>query len=199
MVKSKVLLRGNEAIGEGVISAGCRYYYAYPITPQNELVAYLAKRLPEVGGLFLQVESELAAINMVFGTACTGNRVITTSSSPGISLMQEGISYIAAAELPCVVVNVQRGGPGLGNIAASQADYFQAVKGGGHGDYHCIVLAPYSCQESYKFVQLAFDLADEYRNPVIILTDAILGQMIEPVEITDYTAINKCNKKEPPS
>lgn len=182
-MNEKILMSGNEAIGEAAIQAGCRFYYGYPITPQNELTAYMAKRLLEVGGTFIQSESEIAAINMVFGTVLTGERAMTSSSSPGISLKQEGISYLAGAELPAVIVNIMRGGPGLGNISGSQADYFQATKSGGHGDYHSIVLAPASLQEAYNLVIEAFDLADKYRNPVLILGDGILAQMREPVEI----------------
>lgn len=174
---------GNEACGEGAILAGCRFYAGYPITPQNELIAYMAKRLDETGGVFIQSESELAAINMVFGASVAGARAMTSSSSPGISLKQEGISYLAGCELPAVIVNMQRGGPGLGNIAPSQADYFQAVKGGGHGDYKLIVLAPASVQELLELTYLAFDLADKYRNPAFILGDGLLGQMMEPVHL----------------
>jgi 2-oxoglutarate ferredoxin oxidoreductase subunit alpha len=176
-------MKGNEAIGEGAVRAGCRYFFGYPITPQSELPHYLAKRMPEVGGLYLQSESETAAANMVFGAAGAGARVMTSSSGPGISLMQEGISYIAGAELPCVIVNMIRGGPGLGNIAPAQSDYFQAVKGGGHGDYRVICLAPASVQEIIDLMQDAFDLADKYRNPVMLLADGVLGQMMEPVEL----------------
>lgn len=179
---AKVLMKGNEALGEAAIRAGCRYFFGYPITPQNEIPQYLAKRLPEVGGVFLQAESEIAAINMVYGAAGCGARVMTSSSSPGISLKQEGISYIAGAELPCVIVNMQRGGPGLGSIQPAQSDYFQAVKGGGHGDYKLLVLAPATIQETVDLMGKAFDLADEYRNPVMILGDGILGQMMEGVE-----------------
>lgn len=178
-------MKGNEAIGEGAVRAGCRYFFGYPITPQSELTHYLAKRLPEVGGLYLQAESEVASINMVYGAAGAGARVMTSSSGPGISLMQEGISYLAGAELPCVIVDMMRGGPGLGNIAPSQADYFQATKGGGHGDYHLIVLAPNSIQEIFDMMKKAFDLADKYRNPVMVMADGIMGQMMEPVEIDD--------------
>ena len=174
---------GNEACGEGAILAGCKFYAGYPITPQNELIAYMAKRMSEIGGVFIQAESELAAINMVFGAAAAGERAMTSSSSPGVSLKQEGISYIAGAELPCVIVNMQRGGPGLGNIAPAQSDYFQSVKGGGHGDYKVIVLAPSSAQELLDYTFLAFDMADKYRNPVLILGDGLLGQMMEPVTI----------------
>ena len=178
-------MTGNDAIGEGAIRAGCDCYYGYPITPQNELTAYMAKHMLDKGRVFIQAESELAAINMVFGSAVAGKRAMTSSSSPGISLKQEGISYLAAAELPAVIVNVQRGGPGLGNIAPSQADYFQATKGGGHGDYHQIVLAPDSVQEMHDFTVLAFELADRYRNPVMILADGRLGQMMEPLRLYD--------------
>jgi 2-oxoglutarate ferredoxin oxidoreductase subunit alpha len=177
----KILITGNEAIAEGAIQAGSRFYAGYPITPQNEIPAYMAKRMPEVGGIFIQAESEISAINMVFGAASAGARAITSSSSPGISLKQEGISYLAGAELPAVIVNIMRAGPGLGNIWPSQSDYFQATRSGGHGDYHCIVLAPASVQEAYDFMPLAFDLADKYRTPVIILGDGILGQMMEPI------------------
>ncbi len=175
-------MKGNEAIGEAAIAAGCRYFFGYPITPQSELPEYLARRLPEEGGIFLQAESEIGAINMVYGAAGAGARVMTSSSSPGISLKMEGISYIAAAELPCVIVNMMRGGPGLGGIHPSQADYFQAVKGGGHGDYRMIVLAPASVQEIVDLTRLAFELADCYRTPVMILGDGLLGQMMETVE-----------------
>ena len=178
-----MLMCGNDACGEGAILAGCAFYAGYPITPQNELTAYMAKRMGETGGVFIQAESELAAINMVFGASVAGVRAMTSSSSPGISLKQEGISYLAGCELPCVIVNMQRGGPGLGNIAPAQGDYFQAVKGGGHGDYKIIVLAPASAQELMDYTYLAFDLADKYRNPVMILGDGLLGQMMEPIQI----------------
>jgi 2-oxoglutarate/2-oxoacid ferredoxin oxidoreductase subunit alpha len=184
--ETKLLMTGNEAIAQGAIDAGCYFYAGYPITPQNELIAYLAKKMPELGKVFIQAESELAAINMVFGAAAAGVRAMTSSSSPGISLKQEGISYIAGAQLPAVIVNVMRGGPGLGNIWPSQADYFQATRGGGHGDYHCFVLAPASVQESYDIMRLAFDLADKYRNPAIILGDGMLGQMMEPVHTSSF-------------
>ena len=192
----KILMTGNEAMAEGAIQAGCRFYAGYPITPQNELIAYMAKRMPEVNGVFIQAESELAAINMVFGAAAAGARAMTSSSSPGISLKQEGISYIAGAELPAVIVNVMRGGPGLGNIAPSQSDYFQATRGGGHGDYRSIVIAPYSVQEAYDFMSLGFDLADKYRNPVIVLSDGMLGQMMEPIKIKNKKSKIK-NYKNP--
>jgi len=178
----KFLLSGNEAIAKSAIQAGCRFYAGYPITPQNELIAYMAKYMPKAGGVFVQAESELAAINMVFGASASGGRAMTTSSSPGISLKQEGISYLAGCQLPAVIVNIMRGGPGLGNISASQSDYFQATKGGGHGDYHCIVLAPATVPEAMDLVHLAFDLADKYSNPVIVLGDGMLGQMMEPVQ-----------------
>lgn len=178
----KQFLKGNEALSEAAIIAGCRHYFGYPITPQNEITAYMAKRMREVGGVFLQAESETASINMVFGAAATGVRVMTTTSSPGFSLMQEGVSYLAAAHLPCVLVNVMRGGPGLGNIAGAQGDYFQAVKGGGHGDYKLIVLTPAYVQEMIDFTILGFDLADKYLIPVLILVDGIVGQMVEPAE-----------------
>ena len=184
MSKNKVLMCGNEACGEGAMAAGCTFYAGYPITPQNELISYMAKRINETDGAFVQAESELAAISMVLGAAAAGVRAMTSSSSPGISLKQEGISYLSACELPCVIVNMQRGGPGLGNIAPSQSDYFQAVKGGGHGDYKLIVLAPMSVQELFDLTFLAFDLADKYRNPVFILGDGLLGQMMEPLVIS---------------
>ena len=172
---------GNEALAEAAIIAGLDAYFGYPITPQNEIPAYMSRRMPEEGRVFVQSESELAAINMVFGASATGKRTMTTSSSPGISLMQEGISYLAGAELPAVIVNVMRGGPGLGNIAPSQSDYFQATRGGGHGDYRTIALGPSRVQELADCMSLAFDLADQYRTPVVILADGILGQMMEPV------------------
>jgi len=177
----RTLMCGNEALAEAAILAGCDAYFGYPITPQNEVPAYMSRRMPEEGRIFVQSESELAAINMVFGASATGKRAMTSSSSPGISLMQEGISYLAGAELPAVVVNVVRGGPGLGNIAGSQSDYFQATRGGGHGDYRTIVLGPASVQELVDCMSLAFDLADLYRMPVMVLIDGILGQMMEPV------------------
>ena len=174
---------GNEALAEAAIIAGLDAYFGYPITPQNEITAYMANRMAELDRVFVQSESELAAINMVFGAAATGKRAMTSSSSPGVSLMQEGISFMAGAQLPAVIVNVMRGGPGLGNIAPSQADYFQATRGGGHGDYRTIVLAPATVQEIVDLIQHAFDLADHYRTPVMMLADGILGQMMEPVVI----------------
>lgn len=181
-----LLMKGNEALAEAAIRAGCNAYFGYPITPQSEVIEYLATYARERGMTVMQVESELAAINMVYGASGAGARVMTTSSSPGISLMQEGLSYMASAQLPCVVANVNRGGPGLGTIQPSQGDYFQATKGGGHGDYHCLVLAPASVQEMADFVYDGFDLADKYRNPVMILTDGALGQMMEKVTFKDY-------------
>lgn len=182
---NRKLMKGNEAICYGAIAGRCDAFFGYPITPQNEIPELMSTLMPDNGHVFLQAESEVSAINMVYGAASTGKRAMTSSSSPGISLKQEGISYIAAAELPCVIVNVQRGGPGLGNTQAGQADYFQTVKGGGHGDYKVITLAPWSVQECYDFMPLAFDLADEYRGPVAILMDAIIGQMLEAVELHD--------------
>ncbi len=176
------LMRGNEAIAEGAIRAGCRFYTGYPITPQNELFEYMAKRMPQVEGTFLQCESEVAGINMIWGAACTGMRAMTSSSGPGISLMSEGLTTLAAGQLPCVIVDVTRAGPGLGRIAPAQSDYRQVTKGGGHGDYHAIVLGPSSTQEMAEIANLAFYLADLYRNPVIILMDGMLGQMMEPVD-----------------
>jgi 2-oxoglutarate ferredoxin oxidoreductase subunit alpha len=180
------LMKGNEALAEAAIRAGCKAYFGYPITPQSEVIEYLSEVGRERGMVVMQVESELAAINMVYGAAGAGVRAMTTSSSPGISLMQEGLSYIASAELPCLVANVNRGGPGLGTIQPAQGDYFQSTKGGGHGDYHLIVLAPSSVQEMADFVYDGFDLADKYRNPVLILTDGALGQMMEKVVFRKY-------------
>jgi 2-oxoglutarate ferredoxin oxidoreductase subunit alpha len=179
---AKKLLKGCEAIGEASVQAGCRLFFGYPITPQNEIPEYMSGRLPQVGGTFVQAESEVAASNMLYGAAGAGCRCITSSSSPGISLMQEAISYIAAAELPVVFVNIMRAGPGLGGILPSQADYLQATKGGGHGDYRLLVLAPSTVQEAADLTMEAFDLADKYRNPVMILADGLIGQMMEPVE-----------------
>jgi len=180
---TKVLITGNEALAEAAIRAGCKRYFGYPITPQNEIPEYMSRRLPEIGGTFVQAESEIAAINMVYGASAVGERAMTSSSSPGISLMQEALSFMAASELPAVIVNMQRGGPGLGNISPSQADYFQAVKGGGHGDYKLLVYAPSTIQEIVDLTVRAFDKADEYRTPVMILGDGVLGQMMEPVEL----------------
>jgi 2-oxoglutarate ferredoxin oxidoreductase subunit alpha len=178
-MNDKVLMKGNEAIGEAAIRAGCGAYFGYPITPQNEITAYMAKHMLDKGRIFIQAESETAAINMVYGASCAGARAMTSSSSPGVSLKQEGMSYAAGADVPLVLVNVVRGGPGLGNIAPSQADYFQSTRGGGHGDYYCIVLAPKSVQEAADFTYEAFDLADKYRIPVIVQADGMIGQMME--------------------
>ena len=202
----KKLMKGNEALAEAAIQAGCSFYAGYPITPQNEIPEYLSRKLPAAGGTFIQAESEVAAINMVYGASACGARAMTSSSSPGISLKQEGISFLAGAELPAVIVNMQRGGPGLGNISASQADYFQAVKGGGHGDYRMLVYAPYNVQELWDLTLLDFDKADEYRTPVMVLGDGILGQMMEPFEPTPYVrpilpektwALNGCRDRQP--
>jgi len=182
---NKVLMKGNEAVAEAAIRAGCRLYFAYPITPQSELIEYMARMMPKVDGVFVQAESEIAAINMVYGASGCGRRVMTSSSSPGIALKQEGISYLAGANLPAVIINVQRGGPGLGDIQPAQGDYFQATRGGGNGDYYTPVLAPSTVQEFADMASLAFDLADKYRNPVLILSDGLLGQMMEPVEFQD--------------
>jgi len=178
-------MKGNEALCEAAIRAGCQAYFGYPITPQNEVAEYMSRRMFEEGRQFVQTESEVATINMVFGAACAGARVLTSSSSPGISLMQEGISYAAATEVPCVIVNIMRGGPGLGNIAPSQADYLQATKGGGHGDYNVLVYGPVNVQELSEIVYRAFDKADKWRSPVVVLGDGILGQMMETVDFTD--------------
>ncbi len=181
----KRLVKGNEAIALGAVAGGVECFFGYPITPQNEVPEILSGLLPRLGRVFLQAESEVASINMVYGAAAAGHRVMTSSSSPGISLMMEGLSYIAGARLPCVIVNVMRGGPGLGNIAPSQGDYFQACKGGGHGDYRNIVLAPWNAQEMFDLPGLALELADQYRMPAFILTDAVLGSMLEPAEVPD--------------
>ena len=181
----RVLMKGNEAIAEAAIRAGCRHYFGYPITPQTEIAAYMAKKMPKIGGIFLQAESEVASINMVYGAAATGCRVMTSSSSPGISLKAEGLSYIAGSDVPALVVNVQRGGPGLGGIQPSQSDYFQATKGGGHGDYRMIVLAPASVQEMASLTIKGFNLADKYRMTSMILADGTIGQMMEPISFED--------------
>ncbi len=178
-------MKGNEAIAEAAIRAGCEAYFGYPITPQTEVLEYMARRMPELGRAFVQAESELSAINMVYGAACTGARVMTTTSSPGYSLMQEGISYIALSFVPCVVVNIMRGGPGLGNIQPAQGDYFQMTKGGGHGDYRLLALAPSTVQETVDLIIEAFDLADKYRQPITIIADGWIGQIMEPVEFPD--------------
>jgi 2-oxoglutarate ferredoxin oxidoreductase subunit alpha len=180
---TKQLLKGNEAIAEAAVRAGVQAYFGYPITPQTELLEYMSRRMPELNRVFLQAESEVAAINMVYGAACTGQRVMTSSSSPGVSLMMEGLSYIVASEVPCVIVDVMRGGPGLGNIAPAQGDYYQIVKGGGHGDYRVMALAPATVQEAIDLTYSAFDLSEKYRLPVVILLDGSLGQMMEPAEL----------------
>ncbi|NCO28536.1 MAG: 3-methyl-2-oxobutanoate dehydrogenase subunit VorB [Caldiserica bacterium] len=192
----KLLMKGSEAIAEAAIRAGAMVFFGYPITPQNETPEYFSRRMPELGRVFLQAESEVAAINMIYGAACTGTRAITTSSSPGISLMQEGFSYIANTNVPCVVVNAMRGGPGLGDIAPAQADYFQATKGGGHGDYHSIVIAPHTVQEEADLMFDAFELADKYRIMVVVLVDGLLGQMMEPVEFKDWVDVKKFKTPE---
>lgn len=192
-MSDKVLMKGNEAIAEAAIRAGCRHYFGYPITPQTEVAAYMSKRMPKIGGTFLQAESEIAAINMVIGVSSTGKRVMTSSSSPGVSLKSEGISYLAGCDLPALVVNVQRGGPGLGGIQPSQSDYWQSTKGGGHGDYHNIVLAPASVQEMASLTVKGFELADKYRMVAMILADGTMGQMMEPVslDVAEVTPVEK--------
>ncbi|MGI6669522.1 MAG: 3-methyl-2-oxobutanoate dehydrogenase subunit VorB [Acetivibrionales bacterium] len=190
----KVLMKGNEVIAEAALRAGCRHYFGYPITPQTEVAHYFAKKMPQYGGTFIQAESEIAAMNMVYGAASAGARVMTSSSSPGISLKQEAISYCACAELPAVIVNIVRAGPGLGGILASQCDYFQAVKGGGHGDYRMVVLAPCSVQELYELTVEAFNIADKYRTLCMIMGDGMLGQMMEPVEFRDSEEIYRADK-----
>lgn len=204
---AKVLMKGNEAIGAAAIEAGCKYFFGYPITPQSELPEYMSRELPKVGGVFLQAESEIAAINMVYGASGAGARVMTSSSSPGISLKQEGISYICGAELPCLIVNIMRGGPGLGGIQPSQTDYFQATRGGGNGDYRMVILAPSNVQELVDLIIEGFDIADQYRNPVMILGDGMIGQMMEPVEFKapkkrelppkDWTTVGTGGKRKP--
>ena len=193
-MSEKVLMKGNEAIAEAAIIAGCRHYFGYPITPQTEIAAYMAKRMPKIGGTFLQAESEIAAINMVYGVSAAGLRVMTSSSSPGISLKNEGISYLAGADLPALIVNVQRGGPGLGGIQPSQSDYFQATRGGGHGDYHMIVYAPASVQEMAALTVKGFDVADKYRVTAMILADGTMGQMMEPVDLASLKTENTYEK-----
>lgn len=201
----KILMKGNEALAEGAIIAGCKAFFGYPITPSSEIAEYMARKYPKIDGVFLQAESELAAINMVYGGASTGVRVMTASSGPGISLKQEGISFIAEAELPCLIVNISRGGPGLGGIQPAQSDYFQATRGGGHGDYRLIVLAPSGVQEMMDFAIVAFDLADKYRIPVMIMAEGTLGQMMEPIivrePVTEFYekpwAITGCKGRSP--
>ncbi len=192
----RLLLRGNEVIAEAAIRAGCQCYFAYPITPQAELLEHMARHMPHLGRTFIQAESEIAAISMVYGAASTGVRTLTSSSSPGISLKQEGISYLAGSNLPAVIVNVVRGGPGLGNIAPAQCDYFQATRGGGHGDYRTIVLGPSTVPEAGELTMLAFDLADKYRTPVVILADGMLGQMMEPVELPEPVDVDDLPAKD---
>lgn len=195
-MSEKILMKGNEAIAEAAIRGGCRCYFGYPITPQNEIPEYMSAKLPKIGGVFLQAESEVAAINMVYGAAGAGARTMTSSSSPGISLKQEGISYIAGAQLPCVIVNVVRGGPGLGGIQSAQSDYFQATKGGGHGDYHMIVFTPSSVQEAVDLTYRAFEVADKYRMPVMLLADGMIGQMMEPVVLPPELDLKTLPKKD---
>jgi 2-oxoglutarate ferredoxin oxidoreductase subunit alpha len=192
----KVLMKGNDAIAEAALRAGCRAYFGYPITPQTELIAYMARHMMDRGGVFIQAESETAAINMVYGASSAGARAMTSSSSPGISLKQEGISYAAGADIPLVLANVVRGGPGLGSIAPSQSDYFQSTRGGGHGDYYCIVLAPKSVQECADLTYLAFDLADKYRMPAIVLADGMIGQMMEGVELPPQKSPGELPKRD---
>lgn len=184
-MKEKVLMKGNEAFAEAAIRSGCRYYFGYPITPQNEIPEYMSRELPKADGEFVQAESELAAVNMAYGASAAGGRVLISSSSPGIALMQEGLSFMASVEAPCVIINVSRGGPGIGSIQPGQSDYFQATRGGGNGDYHLIVLAPASIQEAVGMMGDAFDLTDKYRNPVMILADGMIGQMMEPVVLPE--------------
>ena len=192
------LMKGNEALAEAAVRAGCKCFFGYPITPQTEVAAYLSKRMPKVGGVFLQAESEIAAINMIYGCAGTGIRCMTSSSSPGISLKTEGISYITGADLPCVIINVQRGGPGLGGIQPSQADYWQVTRALGHGDFHVLVFAPSTVQEMADTVTKAFDLADKYRMPAVILADGLLGQMMEPVAFDDNAVIKMSDASQKP-
>lgn len=190
----KILMKGNEVIAEAALRAGCRHYFGYPITPQTEVAHYMARKMEQIGGTFVQAESEVAAINMVYGAASAGVRAMTSSSSPGISLKQEGISYAAGAELPMVIVDIVRCGPGLGGILPAQCDYFQIVKGGGHGDYHLVVLAPQSVQEMYELVVDAFNIADRYRNPVVVMGDGYMGQMMEAVEFREEEKIERVEK-----
>jgi len=196
MSTAKVLMKGNEALAEAAIRAGCRHFFGYPITPQNELAAYMSKRMPQVEGIFLQAESEISAINMVYGASAAGARVMTSSSSPGISLKSEGISYLAAADLPAVIINVQRGGPGLGSIQPSQADYWQATRAMGHGDFHILVFAPSTVQEMADMAHVAFEVSDRYRVPAMILADGLLGQMMEPVALPEEMDLAKLPVKD---
>lgn len=194
-MSEKVLMKGNEAIAEAAIAAGCRHFFGYPITPQTEVAAYMSKRMPKIGGVYLQGESEVASINMVMGAGAAGVRVMTSTSSPGISLMSEGISYIAGMDVPCLIVNVQRAGPGLGGIQPSQSDYFQATKAMGHGDFHIFVFAPSTVQETVDLISDAFDIGDKYRMPVMVLSDGMLGQMMEPVELPEAKDVDNDSKK----
>ena len=194
-MSEKVLMKGNEAIAEAAIAAGCRHFFGYPITPQTEVAAYMSKRMPKVNGVYLQAESEVASINMVLGAAAAGVRVMTSTSSPGVSLMAVGISYIAGSDVPALIINVQRGGPGLGGIQPSQADYYQATKSTAHGDFHMIVFAPSTVQETVDLVAKAFDLGDKYRMPVMILSDGMLGQMMEPVELPEPREVDNDSKE----
>ena len=196
MNTEKVLMKGNDAISEAAIRAGCQAYFGYPITPQNEIPAYMSQHMLAKGRVFIQAESETAAMVMVYGASCAGVRAMTSSSSPGMSLKQEGISYAAGADIPCVIANVSRGGPGLGNIAPAQSDYFQSTRGGGHGDYYCIVLAPKNIQECADFTYLAFDLADQYRMPVIVLVDGMIGQMMEGLVLPPERPIKDLPKRQ---
>ena len=196
MPSDKMLMNGSHVVAEAAVRAGCRYYFGYPITPQNELPEYLSARMIEVGGTFIQGESEIASINMVHGASVAGGRAMTSSSSPGISLKQESISYMAGMELPAVIINMMRGGPGLGNIAPSAADYFQATRGGGHGDYRTPVLAPAGCQELADLTSVAFDIADKYRTPVMLLGDGLMGQVMEPVVFSDFVELEDLPKKD---
>ncbi len=196
MPSEKMLMNGSHIVGEAAVRAGCRYYFGYPITPQNELPEYLSARMPEVGGTFIQGESEIASINMVLGASVAGGRAMTSSSSPGVSLKQESISYMAGMELPAVIINMMRGGPGLGNIAPSAADYFQATRGGGHGDYRTPVLAPAGCQELADLTSVAFDIADKYRTPVMLLGDGLMGQVMEPLVFPDFIDLEDLPKKD---
>ncbi len=193
---AKVLMKGNEAFGKAAMEAGCKYFFGYPITPQNELPEYMSKELPKIGGAFVQAESEISAINMVYGAAGAGARVMTSSSSPGIALKQEGITYAAGAELPCVIINVMRGGPGLGSIQPSQADYYMSTRGGGNGDYRTPVYAPASVQEAVDMIVEAFDVADYYRTPVMVVADGMIGQMMEPVEFKEYKSNRELKEKD---
>ena len=181
----RVLMKGNEAIAEAAIAAGCRHFFGYPITPQTEVAAYMSKRMPKIGGVYLQAESEVASINMVLGAAASGVRAMTSTSSPGVSLMSEGISYLAGSDVPCLIVHVQRGGPGLGGIQPSQSDYYQATRSLGHGDFHLVVFAPSTVQETVDLISDAFDLGDKYRVPTMVLSDGMLGQMMEPVVLPE--------------